>query len=89
MIATDKGQYGMVDAKGTEAVLELKDVDQSGSMGESVIYSSIIACILASMTSLTTRIVAFDTNIVDLTEKSDDPVDLLFGFQLGGGTDID
>lgn len=58
-------------------------------MGESVIYSSIIACILASMTSLTTRIVAFDTNIVDLTEKSDDPVDLLFGFQLGGGTDID
>lgn len=65
------------------------DVDQSGSMGESVIYSSIISCILASMASLTTRIVAFDTNIVDLTEKSDDPVDLLFGFQLGGGTDID
>ncbi len=65
------------------------DVDQSGSMGESVIYSSIISCILASMASLTTRIVAFDTNIVDLTEKSDDPVDLLFGFQLGGGTNID
>ena len=65
------------------------DVDQSGSMGESVIYSSIISCILASMSSLTTRIVAFDTNIVDLTEKSDDPVDLLFGFQLGGGTNID
>ncbi len=65
------------------------DVDQSGSMGESVIYSSSISCILASMASLTTRIVAFDTNIVDLTEKSDDPVDLLFGFQLGGGTNID
>lgn len=64
------------------------DVDQSGSMGESVIYSSIISCILASMNSLSTRIVAFDTNVVDLTEKSDDPVDLLFGFQLGGGTDI-
>ena len=58
-------------------------------MGESVIYSSIMSCILASMASLKTRIVAFDTNIVDLTEKSDDPVDLLFGFQLGGGTDID
>ena len=57
-------------------------------MGESVIYSSIISCILASMASVRTRIVAFDTNIVDLTEKSDDPVDLLFGFQLGGGTDI-
>ena len=64
------------------------DIDQSGSMGESVIYSSIISCILASMSSLKTRIVAFDTNVVDLTEKSDDPVDLLFGFQLGGGTDI-
>lgn len=65
------------------------DVDQSGSMGESVIYSSIMSCILASMTSLKTHIVAFDTTVVDLTEKSDDPVDLLFGFQLGGGTDID
>lgn len=65
------------------------DIDQSGSMGESVIYSSVISCILASMSSLKTRVVAFDTNIVDLTKKSDDPVDLLFGFQLGGGTDIE
>lgn len=65
------------------------DIDQSGSMGESVIYSSIISCILASMTSLKTRIVAFDTKVIDLTEKSDDPVDLLFGFQLGGGTNIE
>ena len=65
------------------------DIDQSGSMGESVIYSSIVSCILASMSSLNTRIVAFDTSIVDLTDKSDDPVDLLFGFQLGGGTNIE
>lgn len=65
------------------------DIDQSGSMGESVLYSSIMSCILASMSSLKTHIVAFDTSIVDLTEKSGDPVDLLFGFQLGGGTDID
>ncbi len=64
------------------------DVDQSGSMGESVIYSSIISCILASMAAIKTRIVAFDTQVVDLTEKCEDPVDLLFGFQLGGGTDI-
>ena len=64
------------------------DIDQSGSMGESVIYSSIISCILASMPSIKTHIIAFDTTIVDLTEKSNDPVDLLFGFQLGGGTDI-
>ena len=65
------------------------DVDQSGSMGESVMYSSGMWCILASMAALETRIVAVDTNVVDLTEKCSDPVDLLFGFQLGGGTDID
>ena len=57
-------------------------------MGESVIYSSIMSCILASMSAINTRVVAFDTNIVDLSEKTEDPVDLLFGFQLGGGTDI-
>ena len=48
-----------------------------------------MSCILASMAAVKTRIVAFDTNIVDLTDKCSDPVDLLFGFQLGGGTDID
>ena len=65
------------------------DVDQSGSMGESVIYSSVISCILASIASLKTRIVAFDTEVADLTERCEDPVDLLFGFQLGGGTNIE
>lgn len=65
------------------------DIDQSGSMGESVIYSSVMSCILASMSSLQTRVVAFDTNVVDLTDQCEDPVDLLFGFQLGGGTNID
>lgn len=65
------------------------DIDQSGSMGESVIYSSVVSCILASMSALKTRVVAFDTNIIDLSDKCGDPVDLLYGFQLGGGTDID
>lgn len=65
------------------------DIDQSGSMGESVIYSSIIGCILASISSLKTHIVAFDTKVTDLTEKCADPVDLLYGIQLGGGTDIE
>lgn len=64
------------------------DVDQSGSMAESVLYASVLSCILASIPALKTRIVAFDTKVVDLTEKCEDPVDLLFGFQLGGGTDI-
>ncbi len=65
------------------------DIDQSGSMGESIFYSSVMACILASMASVKTNVVAFDTNIMDLTELCQDPVDLLFGFQMGGGTDIE
>ena len=70
----------------------LKDVvlciDQSGSMCESIIYSSIFGAVLASMPSLSTRFVLFDTAVVDLTDQLNDPVDLLFGVQLGGGTDI-
>lgn len=65
------------------------DIDQSGSMGESIIYSSIVSCILASMSSVQTNVVAFDTEIMDLTSLCEDPVDLLYGFQMGGGTDID
>ena len=65
------------------------DIDQSGSMGESVIYSSIMSCILASVGAIKTKVVAFDTNKVDLSEKCEDPIDLLFGFTLGGGTDIE
>ena len=64
------------------------DIDQSGSMGQSIIYSSIMACILASMSAVKTSVVAFDTQIMDLTPLCEDPVDLLFGFQMGGGTDI-
>lgn len=64
------------------------DIDQSGSMGQSILYSSIMACILASMQAVQTHVVAFDTQIMDLTHLCADPVDLLFGFQMGGGTDI-
>ncbi len=63
-------------------------VDQSGSMAASVVYSSIFAAVMASIPALTTRFVAFDTSIVDLTEMLADPVEVLFGVQLGGGTDI-
>lgn len=64
------------------------DIDQSGSMGQSIIYSSVMACVLASMQAVKTSVVAFDTQIMDLTPLCADPVDLLFGFQMGGGTDI-
>ena len=63
-------------------------IDQSGSMGQSVVYSGIFGAVLASIPALRTHVVAFDTSIADLTEKMSDPVDVLMGVQLGGGTDI-
>ena len=63
-------------------------VDQSGSMASSVVYASIFAAVLASLPGLSTKLVCFDTSIVDLTEQLSDPVEVLFGIQLGGGTDI-
>ena len=63
-------------------------IDQSGSMGTSVIYSGIFGAVMASMPAIQTKMVVFDTAVVDLTEELKDPVDLLFGVQLGGGTDI-
>ena len=64
-------------------------LDQSGSMGTSVIYSGIFGAVLASLPALRTRMVVFDTAVVDLSDQINDPVELLFGVQLGGGTDID
>lgn len=70
----------------------LKDVvlclDQSGSMGTSVVYSGIFGSVMASIPAIKTKMVVFDTTVADLTEDLTDPVELLFGVQLGGGTDI-
>jgi Mg-chelatase subunit ChlD len=63
-------------------------IDQSGSMATSVVYASIFAAVLASIPAIATKLVVFDTTIVDLTEELKDPVEVLFGVQLGGGTDI-
>jgi Mg-chelatase subunit ChlD len=63
-------------------------VDQSGSMASSVVYSSVFAAVLASLRALRTSLVVFDTSVVDLTAELADPVEVLFGTQLGGGTDI-
>ena len=71
----------------------LKDIvlciDQSGSMASSVVYAGVFGAVLASLPAVSTRVVVFDTEVVDLTEVLTDPVDVLFGVQLGGGTDID
>jgi hypothetical protein len=63
-------------------------VDQSGSMGESVVYSSVFAAVFAALPALDTRLILFDTNVADVSDQLSDPVELLFGVQLGGGTDI-
>jgi Mg-chelatase subunit ChlD len=63
-------------------------VDQSGSMAASLVYAGIFGAVLASIRSVTTRMIVFDTSVVDLSEYLHDPVELLFGTQLGGGTDI-
>jgi Mg-chelatase subunit ChlD len=63
-------------------------IDQSGSMATSVVYAGIFGAVLASLPAVKTHVVVFDTSVVDLTAEIDDPVDVLFGTQLGGGTDI-
>lgn len=63
-------------------------IDQSGSMAESVVYASIFGAALASIPAIATRLVVFDTAVMDLSEDLKDPVEALFGVQLGGGTDI-
>ena len=62
-------------------------VDQSGSMATSVVYASILASVMATIRALKTHLVVYDTAVVDLTDQLSDPVDVIFGTQLGGGTD--
>lgn len=63
-------------------------IDQSGSMASSMVYASVFGAVMASIPALKTHMVVFDTSVVDLTPELSDPVDLLFGTMLGGGTDI-
>ncbi|MCM1172061.1 MAG: VWA domain-containing protein [Clostridium sp.] len=63
-------------------------VDESGSMLDSVIHSAVMAGIFAGLPMLDTKLVIFDTNVVDLSDYADDPVETLMTVQLGGGTNI-
>jgi Mg-chelatase subunit ChlD len=63
-------------------------IDQSGSMANSVVYSSVFGAVMASLPAVSTRLIVFDTAVVDLSDQLDDPVEILFSVQLGGGTDI-
>jgi Mg-chelatase subunit ChlD len=63
-------------------------IDESGSMADSVIHSAVMAGILAGLPAFRVKLVVFDTNVVDLSEHVDDPVEILMSVQLGGGTNI-
>ncbi len=78
--------YGRQRASLRDVILCL---DQSSSMGASVVYASVFGAIMATLPALSTRLVTFSTAVVDLTDQLHDPVDLLFGVQLRGGTNIE
>ena len=63
-------------------------IDQSGSMVDSVIHAAVLGAIFCRLKALRTRLLAFDTEVVDLSGLVDDPVETLLAVQLGGGTDI-
>ena len=63
-------------------------IDESGSMLDSIIYSSIMASIFANLPYLSIKLVIFDISVVDLSEHIKEPIDILFKVQLGGGTNI-
>lgn len=63
-------------------------IDQSASMADSVVYAAVFGAVLAGLPALRTSVVAFDTAVADLSPILHDPVEVLFGMQLGGGTDI-
>ena len=63
-------------------------IDESGSMADAVIHSAVMAGIFSRMPMIDTRLVIFDTQVVDLSDAAADPVEVLMSVQLGGGTDI-
>ena len=63
-------------------------VDQSGSMLDSAIFSTVMASIFAELPSVRTSLFLFDTDVADLSDQVGQPVDVLLQVQLGGGTDI-
>lgn len=63
-------------------------VDTSGSMEPSAIHAALMAAILSSLPAVSVDFLAFSTEVVDLTDRVDDPLALLLGVSIGGGTDI-
>ncbi|MGX9883274.1 vWA domain-containing protein [Streptomyces sp. NPDC002276] len=63
-------------------------VDVSGSMEASVIWAALTAAVLGGVPTLSTHFLAFSTDVIDLTDKVEDPLSLLLEVRVGGGTHI-
>lgn len=63
-------------------------VDQSGSMTDSLIHAAVMAAILTGLPGVRVKMVLFDTSVIDVTDRLDDPLEVILSVQLGGGTDI-
>ena len=63
-------------------------VDQSGSMTDSLIHSAIMAAIFASLPAVEVHLVLWDHRVFDVSDMIDDPMEVLMGCQLGGGTQM-
>ncbi|MEW2811232.1 DUF5682 family protein [Streptomyces massasporeus] len=63
-------------------------VDVSGSMEASVIWSALTAAVLGAVPTLSTHFLAFSTEVIDLTDRVDDPLSLLLDVRVDGGTHI-
>jgi Mg-chelatase subunit ChlD len=61
-------------------------VDQSGSMVDAMVQSTILASIFAGLPKVDCHLIAFDTRVLDLTPWVHDPFEVLLRTELGGGT---
>jgi uncharacterized protein with von Willebrand factor type A (vWA) domain len=61
-------------------------VDQSGSMVDAMVQCTILASIFAGLPRVDMHLMAFDTEVIDLTPWVSDPFEVLLRTNLGGGT---
>jgi hypothetical protein len=87
-LVIDKPRFHVNTRRVIEPWQILLVVDQSGSMAPSVIHAAVTAACLWGLPGIKTHLIAFDTEVVDLTDNVTDPVEVLMGVQLGGGTFI-
>lgn len=62
-------------------------VDQSGSMVDAMVNCTILASIFAGLPKVDAHLIAFDTQVIDLSPWVHDPFEVLLRTNLGGGND--